>query len=75
MKALLNNLKKIIHWTLLGIIIIYIISGLGIVYSGIIEQITLGVLTKNLAYEIHIHLPIPFLIILIAHIILNLKKK
>jgi cytochrome b subunit of formate dehydrogenase len=75
MKALLDNLKKIIHWTLLVIIVIYIISGIGIVYSGIIEPVTLGILTKNLAYEIHIHLLIPFLIILIAHIILNLKKK
>ena len=74
MKVLLDNLKKIVHWTLLAIIFIYVISGLGILYNRIIEPITFGILTKNLAYEIHVSLIIPFIILLIAHIIFVLKK-
>jgi cytochrome b subunit of formate dehydrogenase len=75
MKVLLRNLEKIVHWTLLIIIVLYVISGLGIVYNNITELITFGLLTKIIAYDIHIYLLIPFLIILAAHIFFALNKK
>lgn len=69
------KLIKLIHWLLLIFIIIYIISGLGIIYSQIVEPLTFGLLTKVLSFQIHIYLLIPFIIILIAHIISVLGGK
>lgn len=69
------NIRKIIHWTLFVIIILYIISGLGILYSQIITAITFGILNKNLSFRIHNYLLIPFLIFLVLHIILTIKIK
>lgn len=58
------DLEKIVHWTLLGIILAYITTGLLMLYNRTL-----------IAYNIHIYLLIPFLIILAAHIILVLRKK
>jgi cytochrome b subunit of formate dehydrogenase len=71
MKA--SSLRKITHWLLLILIIIYIISGLGILYFRIISAITFGLLTKTMSLKIHNNLLIPFLIVLIFHIFLSLR--
>jgi cytochrome b subunit of formate dehydrogenase len=75
MKALLHKIKKITHWTLLVIIILYVISGLGITYSNIITTITFGFLTKVLSFQIHNFLLIPFIMVLTMHIIFVVRKK
>ena len=75
MKAFLVKLKPFVHWLLLIFILIYIISGLGILYFKIIEPLTFGLLTKALSYKIHLYLLIPFLILLILHIIIVIMKK
>ncbi len=69
------NLKKIIHWSLFSVIILYVISGLGILYYQIITTITFGLLNKNVSFAIHNYLLIPFLILLIAHIIITRKSR
>jgi thiosulfate reductase cytochrome b subunit len=74
MKVLLDNWRKIIHIVLLIIILLYIISGLGMLYYQIFELISFGVLTKILLYKIHTYLLIPFLIFLFAHIFLVWRK-
>lgn len=53
------NWEKIVHWTLAGIILVYIITGLLMLYNRTL-----------IAYNIHIYLLIPFIIFLAAHIIL-----
>ena len=73
-KMNLFALKKILGWTLAVITIIYLISGLGIMYFRVIESITFGVLTKNLSFNIHSNLLIPFLILLLLHIYLTCTK-
>jgi hypothetical protein len=75
MKVSLHDLRKIVYWTLLAIVFVYIISGFGILYYQIIETVTLGILTKALSYEIHNYLLIPFLVVLAIHIFLALGKK
>ncbi len=70
-----SYLKRITHWVLLVLIIIYILSGLGIVYSPIVESLTLGLLTKALSFKIHFYLLIPFILALLAHIIIVLRRK
>ena len=61
-------IKKIIYWLLTVVVIIYLITGFGITEYRIVEPLTFGLLTKNLAHKIHINLEIPFIILLILHI-------
>jgi thiosulfate reductase cytochrome b subunit len=69
--------KKIIPWLLLAVLALYIVTGLGITEYRTIEAITFGLLTKNLSFRIHNDLLIPFLVLLVAHIVLRyaLRKK
>ena len=60
---------KIVHWLLIIITVLYLITGLGITEFRIIESLTFGLLTKNLAFRIHDSLLIPFVILLIMHIL------
>ena len=72
-------LGRTVHWLLLAVVLLYIITGFGISQFRVIESITFGLLTKNLAFRIHDNLWIPFLVLLIMHIlisyILNSKKR
>jgi cytochrome b561 len=61
-------MKGTIHWLLTVVVIIYLITGFGITEYRIVESLTFGLLTKSLAYKIHINLEIPFIILLILHI-------
>jgi thiosulfate reductase cytochrome b subunit len=75
MPVSLHDLKKIVYWTLLALLFLYVISGFGILYSWIIEPITFGLLTKAFSYELHNYLLVPFVIVLLIHIFLVLRKK
>lgn len=44
------------------------VSGFGIAEYRTVENITGGLLSKNLAFKIHNYLLIPFLVLLISHI-------
>jgi thiosulfate reductase cytochrome b subunit len=67
--------RKIIHWGLLVIILIFIITGLGIARYRIIETITLGLLSKPISYQIHSYLIFPLIIFLYLHILITWKKR
>jgi cytochrome b subunit of formate dehydrogenase len=67
--------KKTVHWMFAFVTIIYVVTGLGILYYRIVESATFGLLTKALSYQIHTYLLIPFLVLLILHIYLALKNK
>jgi thiosulfate reductase cytochrome b subunit len=60
--------KKIVHITLLILIFLVILSGLGIAYYPSIEFITVGLLDKTLSFQIHNILFLPFLLILLIHL-------
>ena len=68
-------IRKIIHWGLLVIIIIFIVTGLGIARYRIIESITLGLLTKPVSYQVHSYLIYPLIVFLYLHILFTWKKK
>ena len=61
-------MKGTIHWLLTVVVIIYLITGFGITEYRVVEPLTFGLLTKNLAHTIHINLEIPFIVLLILHI-------
>ena len=51
--------RAAIRYLLLVLTLIYLISGLGITQYQIIEPLTLGLLTRNLAFRIHDFLLVP----------------
>jgi len=67
--------RKIVHWGLLVIIIISIITGLGIANFRVVRAITFGLLNKPVSYMIHSFLIFPLVIFLYLHILFTRKKK
>jgi len=67
--------RRIVHWLLAVLVIIYLVTGFGITEFRTVETLTLGLLTKNLAFKIHNNLWIPFIILLGLHIFLSFIKR
>lgn len=61
--------RAAIRYTLLILTLIYLISGLGITQYQLIEPLTFGVLTRNLAFKIHDFLLVPFVVLLLIHVL------
>jgi len=61
-------LRITIQTVLLVLLILYGISGYGITESRTVEMLTLGMLSKPLAFQVHENLVIPFVIFLLLHI-------
>jgi hypothetical protein len=72
MNQMIALLKSVVHWLLLAVTIIYLITGLGITQYHAVETVTFGLLSKNLSFRIHDSLLIPFIALLILHVILVL---
>jgi cytochrome b561 len=64
-------IKAAVHWSLLILTLLYLVSGLGITQYRVVEPLTLGLLTKNLAFRIHDDLLIPFFALLCLHILIG----
>jgi len=62
-------IRVAIRYVLLILTAIYIISGLGITQWQIIEPLTFGLLTRNLASRIHDFLLVPFAVLLFVHVL------
>ncbi|HEY79362.1 MAG TPA: hypothetical protein G4O09_09640 [Dehalococcoidia bacterium] len=63
-------IKTVVRWLLLATVVIFIITGFGITEFRVVESLTLGLLTKVLAFKVHTS-PGPWLalaILLILHI-------
>ncbi|MBR9675403.1 hypothetical protein GOV05_00150 [Candidatus Woesearchaeota archaeon] len=69
--------RKVLSWTMLGIVILYILTGYGITKYRIVEAMTFGLLTKARSFIIHEKLIIPLALLLVAHLYLTTfhKKK
>jgi dolichol kinase len=65
-------IKRFIHWLLFAVTVVYLISGLGITQYHAIESITFGLLSKSLSFTVHDNLLIPFLVLLILHIVVTI---
>jgi hypothetical protein len=61
--------RTAIRYMLLVLTVTYLISGLGITQYQIIEPVTFGVLTRNLAFKIHDFLLVPFVVLLLVHVL------
>ena len=69
-------IRRTIYWLLTVVVIVYLLTGFGITEYRIVESLTFGLLTKNLAHRIHTNLEIPFIILVVLHIwLLPLLKR
>jgi dolichol kinase len=66
--------RQIVHWLLLAVLVLYLITGFGITEYRVVEQVTFGLLTKPLAFRIHDNLLIPFIVLLGLHIYQQIKN-
>jgi hypothetical protein len=67
--------ENIIQWALLGVTFLYVVTGLGITEFRIVEPATFGLLSKNLSFAIHDNLLIPFIILLVVHVLFKPVKR
>ena len=67
--------KRTIHWLLLVVTVLFLITGFGISEFRVVETITLGWLTKSWALRLHDNLWIPFVVLLVLHVCLPLVFK
>ncbi len=64
-------IRRLVHWLLLAVTIIYLLTGLGITQYRVIEAATFGLLTKSSSFIIHNNLLAPFIILLALHVTLT----
>ncbi len=67
--------KRITLEFLVILTILYVVSGFGITEFRIVETLTFGLLTKNLAFKLHNSLFVPSLIVLTLHVLINVLSK
>ena len=67
------NLRMIVGWLLFVLALLLVVTGLGITEYRTVEAVTFGLLPKNLAFQLHNLLWIPFLAVLIAHLALSCR--
>jgi hypothetical protein len=67
--------SKTVHWLLAVLAVLYLVTGFGITEFRVFETVTFGLLTKNLAFKIHVNLWIPFVVLLGLHVSLSLMGK
>jgi cytochrome b561 len=67
--------KRTLHWLFLAVVVVQIVTGLGITEFRTVGTLTLGLLTKPVAFKIHSALWIPFLVLLAGHIGLALADR
>jgi hypothetical protein len=63
--------KMAVHWSLFVVTLLYLVTGLGITQYQLVESLTLGLLTKNVAFRLHDSLLIPFILLLVLHVIMR----
>ncbi|MFC2123136.1 hypothetical protein ACFLRP_05580 [Bacteroidota bacterium] len=68
----MKAIKRIVRWSLITAIVLYVVSGFGITEFRVVETMTFGLLTKPLAFKLHDYIFIPFAILLAMHILLAL---
>jgi thiosulfate reductase cytochrome b subunit len=71
----LRIVHTLVHVLLLMVIVLFVLTGFGITNYQIVEPLTFGALSKLTAYQIHINLIIPFLILLGTHFVLIVARK
>jgi cytochrome b subunit of formate dehydrogenase len=70
-----NGTRVFVHWSLIVVTIVYLVTGFGITEFRIVEPATFGLLTKPLAFKLHTKLHYPFIALLVLHLFFVLVVK
>lgn len=68
-------IKKMLHWIMVAYILIYMVTGFGITNFQTVEPLTLGVMGKATAMQLHNNMEIPFLALIAVHVYVSLIVK
>jgi cytochrome b subunit of formate dehydrogenase len=68
LKQAMPVVSRTIHWLMVIVLLIYLITGLDIAYYQVMQAVTFGLLSKATATKIHEALLLPFVILLLFHI-------
>jgi thiosulfate reductase cytochrome b subunit len=68
-----RTLTRLVHWTLLAVGLLTVMSGLGITEYQTVTALTFGLLNKASAFKLHLWMWIPFLVLLAAHVLLTAR--
>ena len=69
-----RTLAKVVHWSLLVLAVLVVVTGLGITQYHAVEALTFGLLGKALAFKLHLWLWVPFLVLLALHVLLTSRS-
>jgi hypothetical protein len=69
------RIQQAVHLLFTATTIVFLISGYGVSEYRLMELITLGLLSKPLAFRIHSSLGLPFITLLLSHIYLVQMRK
>jgi thiosulfate reductase cytochrome b subunit len=66
---------RAVHWLLMAVVILFLATGFGISEFRTVERLTLGLLTKQLAFRIHFELWLPLVVLLVMHVYLVFSRR
>jgi cytochrome b subunit of formate dehydrogenase len=69
----LKKISRISAWALLVGILVLVISGWGITQTGVIYNITFGLIDRRLADAIHRETNVPLAVFFLTHVMINIK--
>ncbi len=69
-----KRIKNIVQWLLAAATLLMIVSGYGISEFRIVEGLTFGIISKSTAFAMHDALAMPFIVLVVLHVILAIKK-
>jgi hypothetical protein len=69
----IRTATRLVHWSLLVFALLTVVSGLGITEFRIVEALTFGAFGKAVAFKLHLWVWIPFLVLLVAHVLLTAR--
>lgn len=64
-----------VAWLLLAVTAVYLVSGFGITNQDIVGALTGGLLGKALAFRLHDVLWLPFIALLLLHVLWNVGRR
>jgi hypothetical protein len=70
-----NRARAGVAWLLLAVTVVYLVSGFGITNQDIVGPLTAGIIGKALAFRLHDVLWIPFVALLVLHVVWNVGRR
>jgi hypothetical protein len=69
----LKRLARISSWALFASVFVLVLSGWGITQTGVIHNITFGLIDRRLANEIHRAAILPMVFFFLSHVFINIS--